>query len=253
MWLWKSLTCFLFPLLCPSTAWSTAAHPEIPSCALLGTVQAAPGAARAAGRGNGGPAVLPEHRVVSGDVKCNCKYCEASAIPVWYTGCESLVAAQCLCLRRVSAQWEKADDTAIMWNRCHPLQWLTRRHPTAFTSASKYISVTRARLSRLFVSSSQSFSGWWQQGCVLLLGVAQGCTILKHWWNAIEPSSLFASKCQSVNSEDSGAGILWEGPDSLTGHCWRLLLLCAPVGQQTEGGSGSDLGGSTWLEQPAAA
>lgn len=37
-----------------------------------------------------------------------------SAIPVWYTGCESPVAAQCLCLWRVSAQWEKADDTAIM-------------------------------------------------------------------------------------------------------------------------------------------
>lgn len=73
-----------------------------------------PRSCRAAGRGNGGPAVLPEHRVVSGDVKCNCKYCEASAIPVWYTGCESPVAAQCLCLWRVSAQWEKADDTAIM-------------------------------------------------------------------------------------------------------------------------------------------
>lgn len=126
-----------------------------------------PRSCKAARNGNSSPAVLPAHHFVHEEVKRNCKYCEASAISVWYTGCESPVAAQCLCLRRVSAQWEKADDTAIMWNRCHPLQWLTRRHPTGFTSASKYISVICARLSRLFVSSSQSFSGWQQQGCVL--------------------------------------------------------------------------------------
>lgn len=107
------------------------------------------------------------HRFLHKSVKCNCKYCEVSAISGWYTASESLVAAQCLCVRRVSVQWEKADDTAIMWNHFHPLQWLTRTSPNRIYISSKCISVIHSRLSRLFVSSSGSFSGWQQYSYVL--------------------------------------------------------------------------------------
>lgn len=83
------------------------------------------------------PAVPTAHRFLHKSVKCNCKYCEVSAISGWYTASESLVAAQCLCVRRVSVQWEKADDTAIMWNHFHPLQWLTRTSPNRIYISSK--------------------------------------------------------------------------------------------------------------------
>lgn len=64
------------------------------------------------------------------------------------------------------------------------------RHPTGFTSAPKYISVIHSRLSRLFVSSSGSFSGWQQYSYVLFY---------QRWHRAGGSASLFSIRLAELS------------------------------------------------------